>query len=114
MKKRIILALIICIAGYALIVYTANNSVNQISDTNELWEVDFIDNFEVSEAMVYAFQEYLNIRTESNITFVAYHEEVKQYIKATLADQLYGIGAFEEVYNKHDIMIEEVLKLSMK
>ena len=46
MKKRIILALIICIAGYALIVYTANNSVNQISNTNELWEVDFIDNFE--------------------------------------------------------------------
>ena len=81
---------------------------------NDITRQDFIDNFEVSEAMVYAFQEYLNIRTESNITFVAYHEEVKQYIKATLADQLYGIGAFEEVYNKHDIMIEEVLKLSMK
>ena len=46
MKKKIIITLIICIAGYALIVYTANNSVNQVSDTNELWEVDFIDNFE--------------------------------------------------------------------
>ncbi len=46
MKKIIIIALIICIAGYALIVSTANNSVNQINDTNELWEVDFIDNFE--------------------------------------------------------------------
>ena len=48
MKKEngLILTLIICIAGYALIVYTANNSVNQISNTNELWEVDFIDNFE--------------------------------------------------------------------
>ncbi len=81
---------------------------------NGITRQDFIDNFEVSEAMVYAFQEYLNIRPESNITFVAYHEEVKQYIKATLADQLYGTGSFEEVYNKHDIMIEEVVKLSMK
>ncbi len=75
---------------------------------------DFIDNFEVSEAMVYDFQEYLNIRTESKLTFVAYHDEVKQYLKATLADQLYGNGAFEEVFNKHDIMIEEVIKLSDK
>ena len=75
---------------------------------------EFIDNFEVSEAMVYDFQEYLNLRTESKLTFVAYHDQVKQYLKATLADQLYGTGAFEEVFNKHDIMIEEVVKLSDK
>ncbi|MFD0990292.1 S41 family peptidase [Mariniflexile jejuense] len=73
---------------------------------------EFIDKFEVSEAMVYAFQEYLNLRTESKLTFVAYHDQVKQYLKATLADQLYGAGAFEEVFNKHDIMIEEVIDLS--
>ena len=75
---------------------------------------EFIDSFEVTEDMVYAFQDYLNIRTESKITFVAYHEEVKQYIKATLADQLYGNGAFEEVFNQRDIMIEEVIELSEK
>ncbi|CAH8287156.1 carboxyl-terminal processing protease [Mariniflexile fucanivorans] len=73
---------------------------------------DFIDKFEVSEAMVYEFQEYLNKRNESQLTFVAYHEEVKQYLKATLADQLYGLGAFEEVFNQHDLMIEEVIELS--
>ncbi|MFG6685054.1 S41 family peptidase [Mariniflexile sp. HNIBRBA6329] len=73
---------------------------------------DFIDVFEVPEKMVYDFQEYLNKRTESKLTFVAYHEEVKQYLKATLADQLYGTGAFEEVLNKSDIMIEEVVELS--
>ena len=72
----------------------------------------FIDTFEVKEEMVYAFQDYLNKRTESNITFVAYHDEVKQYIKAALADQLYGNGAFEEVFNQRDIMIEEVIELS--
>jgi carboxyl-terminal processing protease len=73
---------------------------------------EFIDTFEVSNDLVFAFQEYLNLRTESKVTFVAYHDEVKQYIKATLADQLYGNGAFEEIYNHNDIMIDEVIKLS--
>jgi carboxyl-terminal processing protease len=45
---------------------------------------------------------------------VAYHNEVKQYIKATLADQLFGIGAFEEVFNQGDIMIDEVIKMSIE
>lgn len=73
---------------------------------------NFIDTFEVSDDLVFAFQDYLNVRTDSKITFVAYHEEVKQYIKATLADQLYGGGAFEEIFNQRDIMIDEVIKLS--
>ncbi|MFS4482399.1 S41 family peptidase [Hyunsoonleella sp. 2307UL5-6] len=75
---------------------------------------DFIDNFKVTDDIVIAFQEYLNVRTGSNITFVAYHEEVKQYLKATLADQLFGEGAFEEVINQRDIMIDEVIQLSKK
>ncbi|MEL0455657.1 S41 family peptidase [Flavobacteriaceae bacterium SZ-1-7] len=73
---------------------------------------EFIDNFELGDDLVFAFQDYLNIRSDSKVTFVAYHDEVKQYIKATLADQLFGNGAFEEVYNQRDIMIEEVVKLS--
>lgn len=73
---------------------------------------DFIDTYEVGDDLVFAFQDYLNLRTESKVTFVAYHEEVRQYIKATLADQLYGGGAFEEVFNQRDIMIDEVIKLS--
>ncbi len=77
-----------------------------------IYKRDFIDSFEVSDDLVFAFQDYLNVRTDSKITFVAYHEEVKQYIKATLADQLYGDGAFEEIFNQRDIMIDEVIKLS--
>jgi len=72
----------------------------------------FIDTFKVESDLVFAFQDYVNLRTNSKITFVAYHEEVKQYIKAALADQLFGAGAFEEVYNQRDIMIEEVIRLS--
>ncbi|WP_370478859.1 S41 family peptidase [Tamlana flava] len=73
---------------------------------------EFIDNFELGDDLVFAFQDYLNIRSDSKVTFVAYHDEVEQYIKATLADQLFGNGAFEEVFNQRDIMIEEVVKLS--
>ncbi|MGC6432042.1 MAG: S41 family peptidase [Jejuia sp.] len=73
---------------------------------------DFIDNFKITDDLVVEFQDYLNVRTGANITFVAYHEEVKQYIKATLADQLFGDGAYEEVINQRDIMIDEVISLS--
>ena len=73
---------------------------------------DFIDSFEVEEDLVFALQDYLNISASSKITFVAYHSEVKQYLKATLADQLFGEGAYEEVFNQRDIMIDEVIKLS--
>ena len=73
---------------------------------------DFVDNYEVDDAMVMEFQDYLNVRADTKITFVAYQDEVKQYIKATLADQLFGDGAFDEVINQRDIMIDEVIKLS--
>jgi carboxyl-terminal processing protease len=73
---------------------------------------DFIENFVVSDDMVLEFQDYLNVRTDSKITFVAYHDEIKQFIKAALGDQLYANGAFEEIFNQRDIMIDEVIKLS--
>jgi carboxyl-terminal processing protease len=73
---------------------------------------EFINTYELSNDIVFAFEDYLNARSNSKVTFVAYNEEIKQYIKATFADQLYGNGAFEEVYNQRDIMIDEVIKLS--
>lgn len=79
---------------------------------NHISKHDFIDSFEMTDDFVIKFQEYLNARLSSPITFVAYHPEVKQYLKATLADQLYGDGAFEEIFNQRDIMIDEVIRLS--
>ncbi|WP_418510600.1 S41 family peptidase [Corallibacter sp.] len=73
---------------------------------------NFISDYEVDDEMVIAFQDYLNFKTKANITFVAYNDEVKLYIKATLANQLFGSGAFEEVINQDDIMIDEVLELN--
>ena len=73
---------------------------------------DFIDSFKVEDDLVYTLQDYLNISTGAKITFVAYHKEVKQYLKATLADQLFGDGAYQEVFNQRDIMIHKVIKMS--
>ncbi|MFB9056051.1 S41 family peptidase [Mariniflexile ostreae] len=74
----------------------------------------FIDDFIVDDRLVLEFQDFLNIRADSQVTFVAYHDVIKHYIKATLGDQLFGSGAFEEILNQSDIMIDEVIKLSEK
>ena len=73
---------------------------------------DFINNFEVSDDIVVRFQEYVNVRERTNITFVAYNDEIRRLIKATLARQLYDDNAFEEILNKDDIMVQEVVLLS--
>ncbi|MEZ4855167.1 MAG: S41 family peptidase [Gelidibacter sp.] len=73
---------------------------------------DFIKNFEVSDDVVVRFQDYLNLKENANVTFVAYNKEMKQLIKASLAEQLYGSNASEEILNATDSMIEEVVKLS--
>lgn len=74
----------------------------------------FIANYQVSDAAVEEFQEYLNIKRKTTVVFVAYKEEIKQYIKAALADQLYGFGAYEEVINQKDNMVYEIINLSAK
>jgi beta-glucanase (GH16 family) len=45
-KKIIILTFIILIVGYFIIVFGANSKVNQTNKSNDLWEVDFIDDFD--------------------------------------------------------------------
>jgi carboxyl-terminal processing protease len=74
---------------------------------------DYLTNFVVTDEMVESFQEYLNAKRKTNIIFVTFKEEVKQYIKASLAEQLFRKGAFEEVINQRDIMVNEVVKLSL-
>ncbi|MFC4722602.1 S41 family peptidase [Geojedonia litorea] len=75
---------------------------------------DFKTNFRVSDDIIVRFQEYFNLRERSNITFVAYHDAMKQLIKAALAEQLYGNGASEQIINEKDVMIDEVILLSQE
>ncbi|RNC87920.1 MAG: S41 family peptidase [Winogradskyella sp.] len=75
---------------------------------------DFIENFTVSDDIVVRFQDYVNKVERTKISFVALNEVVKRLIKATLARQLYDDNAFEEIVNRDDIMIDEVILLSQE
>ena len=46
MNKKIIITFIILIVGYFIIVFGANSKFNQTNNSNDLWEVDFIDDFD--------------------------------------------------------------------
>lgn len=72
---------------------------------------EFITNFEFSDEKVTDFQNYVKQKTGSDIVFVAYNNEVKLYLKATLAEQLYGENAYQEIINKNDAIIKKVLEL---
>lgn len=72
---------------------------------------EFIDSYQVSDQELEQFTNYLDRRTRYKITFVAYAEEVKLYLKATLAEQLFGSEAYTQVVNTNDAMLDKVRTL---
>jgi carboxyl-terminal processing protease len=56
----------------------------------------------------------LNLRERTNISFEAYYDVMKQFIKAALAEQLFGSNEAEQIINEKDVMIEEVILLSQE
>lgn len=78
---------------------------------SKLKENDFINNYVVEDSIVTQYEIFLKQKTESNIVFVTYIEEVKHYIKANLAQQLFGGSTYNKVLSKYDNMIEKVLEL---
>ena len=84
---------------------------NDRSIYQNIGEEDFINNFVVSDELLHRFNEYLNERTRYKIVFIAYNDEVKLYIKATLAEQLYGSEAYEQIVNSNDVMVDRINQL---
>lgn len=72
----------------------------------------FIDNFEISDEVLNRFQVYLNSRSRYKIPFIAYANEVKLYLKAILAEQLFGSEASVQVLNSNDNLLEKVEQLA--
>ncbi|WP_204344775.1 S41 family peptidase [Psychroserpens algicola] len=73
---------------------------------------DFVANFEVSDDVVVKFQDFVNQKERTNITFVAYYDQMQRLIKSELAQQLYGSNIAEKILNETDDIIEEVILLS--
>ncbi|MBT8257646.1 MAG: S41 family peptidase [Bacteroidia bacterium] len=80
-------------------------------DFKDFQRDEFISNFEVTDAVVKRFQDYVNERARYKMPFAAYKDEVKLYLKATLAEQLFGSSASVEVLNGNDNMMEMVFEL---
>lgn len=72
---------------------------------------EFIDAFEFEDDIVNQFQDYVKLKTQRDIVFIAYKEEIELYLKATLAQQLYGSSAFQEIINKNDAAIKKIMQL---
>ncbi len=43
-----------------------------------------------------------------------YHDQIKKYLKAIMAQQLYGSSAFEQLLNGHDPMVNKVVEMVTK
>lgn len=78
----------------------------------EYSKYDFINNFEVSNELLLQFQDYVNARERTNFSFAAYFNPLKRLIKASLGRQLFDDGTFEEILNKEDKMVQEIILLS--
>jgi len=73
---------------------------------------EFVQSFYIEDDVVLKFQDYLNLKERTNLTFVAYHDQIKRMIKSELGAQLFGSTVAEKILNEDDEMIEEVILLS--
>jgi carboxyl-terminal processing protease len=80
----------------------------------DITKEEFIENYEVSDDMLNRFNDYYNARARYKITFVAYTDEVKLYIKAKLAEQLFGDEAYTQIVNSNDVMLARINELIQK
>ncbi|APG60650.1 S41 family peptidase [Christiangramia salexigens] len=80
---------------------------------NSISRNDFIDNFKVTQEMTDNFDRYLRrMDVRINPTSVKYKPLLQKYLKAEMAQQLFGTNAFERFLNEDDKMIEKLLELS--
>ena len=70
----------------------------------------FVDNYEVSDDLVEEFLEYSRLN-ETTLDLSSHGELMKKYLKATLAQQLFGSHYYEQIININDPMLLKVLEL---
>lgn len=71
----------------------------------------FKNDIEISDTIVEDFISYAQLRG-INLRAKKYREVYKNYLKATMAKQLFGDNAFEQMVNQDDAIIQKVISLS--
>lgn len=85
---------------------------------SSLSEEEFKTQQLIDNSIVDEFQEYTNNTAGVfphhgfKMTFSDYHPLLKRYLKAVMAQQLFGSSVFEEIVNQDDPMLEKVMALS--
>ncbi len=78
---------------------------------NGLSEQQFNEEVEIDDEFAEGFMVFSR-RIGVEIELENYRDQLKKYLKATMAQQLFGTNAFEKIINKDDAMIKKVLSLS--
>ncbi|WP_366142000.1 S41 family peptidase [uncultured Aquimarina sp.] len=78
---------------------------------NKLTEEQFKQEIEIDDDFADGFLTYTRKRGV-DINLQNYRDQLKKYLKAIMAQQLFGTSAFEKIINKDDKMIQKVLSIS--
>jgi carboxyl-terminal processing protease len=71
---------------------------------------DFLENFRVDDILFEDFVDY-SIQRKLKMDFYEYEDSFKTYLKAALAEQLFGANLHAQIKSSEDAMLREVLKL---
>lgn len=72
----------------------------------------FRTEFRVEEGMMQGFKDFLRRQQWDAGELEYYRENFERYLKATIAEQLYGQNAYQEILRKDDPMIHAVIDIS--
>lgn len=75
---------------------------------DEFMETSLVDDRMVKDFIAFTRNEGYNLQVST------YTPVLKQYLKATMAQQLYGTNVFEEIVNEGDRVIEKIIELNQK
>jgi len=78
---------------------------------NSLTEDQFKQEIEIDDDFADGFLAYTR-KKGVDINLKNYREQLRKYLKAIMAQQLFGTNAFEKIINKDDKMIQKVLSIS--
>ena len=69
-----------------------------------------MDNYEVEEELLQEFFEY-SINFAPHIVYENHKGQIKNILKASIAQQLFGSNTYEFILNQNDPMLKKVMEL---
>ncbi|SFU26987.1 carboxyl-terminal processing protease [Pustulibacterium marinum] len=80
------------------------------NELKNISEKEFVSTFEITDDLVDGFQQYLYDRG-IGFSVSLYKEDTKRYLKAGMAQQLYGDNTYQKILKQKDTMLQKVITL---